>query len=255
MGRAKTILVISDMQVPYHSAQAVDNLIEFTASFKPDVLVNVGDDVDSPQPSQWSKGMAGEYAGDLQKHMDMVAEIHGRFRSAIGTAPYHVSRSNHGDRVQKYIARYAPALTGLRALQLPALAGYDAHGIEYHTQPFTIAPGWVCCHGDEGPSSAIPGRTAGLLADRWGVSVVCGHTHSAGISPTSRGFGGQVSTVWGCEVGHIMDMEKATYLAAGHANWQQSFGLLYQVGARVTPVLVPIHKGGVFEVEGVTYGT
>lgn len=250
----KRIVVISDMQIPDHNQQAVRNLARFVQEFDPDELVCVGDDVDSPQPSQWSKGQAGEYAGTLQEDMDQARTVHRMFRDALGDKPYHLSRSNHGDRVSKYIGRYAPALGSLRALQLDELAGYRELGITYHSEPFQVAPQWVCAHGDEGTFSSIPGRTAGLLAAKWGVSVVCGHTHSAGICPTSTGYGGIISkTVWGMEVGHLMDMSKATYLKGGYGNWQSAFGLLYISKAGVHPVLVPIN-GAAFTVEGVTYG-
>lgn len=254
--RTRAIVVVPDLQIPYHAPVSVTNLARFVKEFRPDELVNVGDDIDSPQPSHWSKGMAGEYAGDLQAHLDQAREVHAQFRDAIGSVPYHLSRSNHGDRLRKYVARYAPALEGLRALQLEELAGYRELDITYHGQPFEIAPGWVCAHGDEGSTSAIPGRTAGNLADRWGVSVVCGHTHSAGLCPTTRGYAGKVTqTVWGMEVGHMMALKSATYLPGGHGNWQQAFGILYVSGDRTTPVVVPVAEDGRFTVEGVEYGT
>jgi predicted phosphodiesterase len=248
------IVVVSDMQIPYQDRTAVANLIQFVGDFGPDMLVNVGDDIDSPEVSHWNKGSAGEYAGTLQASLDELREVHGAFKDALGDKPYHVSRSNHGDRLRKYVSRYAPALAGLRALSEPDLMGYNELGIEYHREPFEIAPGWYAAHGDEGSLSAIAGRTAGLLAEKWGVSVVCGHTHRAGISSKTYALNGTVGkTVTGMEVGHLMDLSRAGYLAAGSADWQASFGLLYVAGGRVSPVLVPVHQDGTFTVEGVTY--
>ena len=253
--RIKTVVVIPDMQIPYHDLTAINNLIEFVSDFDPDHLVNVGDDVDSPETARWNKGYATEYAGTLQEGFDQARMIHAAFRDAIGDKPYFVSRSNHGDRTAAYIKRYAPALSGLRSLDLAALVGYKELGIHYKTEPFLVAPDWVCAHGDEGSLSPIAGRTAGLLAAKWGVSVVCGHSHRAGIQPTSYGFGGVVHrTVYGMEVGHMMSMKAAHYLKGGHGNWQQAFGILYVHGVRVTPVLIPIHSDGSFVVEGVQYG-
>lgn len=249
------IVVVSDMQVPYHNRRAVRNLVAFVSDFKPDMLVNVGDDIDSPEVSQWSKGNAGEYARTLQDGFDQTWGVHAEFRGALGDKPYHVSRSNHGDRTRKYIQRYAPALESLSCLRLEKLLGYDQLDIKYHEQPFAIASGWVCAHGDEGPLSKIPGRTAGLLAEKWGVSVVCGHTHRAGITYKSYGYNNQIAhTTHAMEVGHLMDLESATYLPGGSADWQSAFGLLYVYRGRVTPVLVPVHEDGSFTVEGVTYG-
>lgn len=251
----KTVLIVSDLQVPFHDERALENLLSFTGDFKPDVLVNVGDDLDAPEVSYWHKAGAGEYAGTLQASLDEVAKIHLRFRDAIGDRPYHLSRSNHGDRIRKYVAQYAPALSGLRSLDLEELAGYKAAGIVYHKSPFTIAPSWVCAHGDEGSLSGIAGRTASLLSSKWGTSVVCGHTHRAGLVPTSTGYAGSVDrTLWGFEVGHLMDLTQAPWLKGGHANWQSAFGILHVRGDMVSPELVPVQPDGSFCVDGKWYG-
>lgn len=249
------VVVVSDLQIPYHDRKALENVLSFTTDFQPDALVNVGDDVDSPEVSHWNKDSAGEYARTLQASLDQTAAVHARFREAIGDKPYLLSRSNHGDRLQKYVNRYAPALSDLRALRLEELAGYQAAGIEYRRKPFSVAPGWVCAHGDEGTLSRVAGRTAGLLSEKWGVSVVCGHTHRAGIISKTYGLNGKVSKqVTGMEAGHLMNLQSAGYLSAGSADWQSAFALLYVSQGRTTPVLVPVHPGGKFTVEGVTYG-
>lgn len=250
------IVVVSDMQIPFHDQAAVANLITFVRDFEPDALVNVGDDIDALETAAWSRGTAAEYGGNLQDGFDAAKMVHAAFRDALGPNPYHVSRSNHGDRTRRYIAKYGPALSSLRCLDLGELLGYAENGITYHDRPWEIAPGWVCAHGDEGSLSPIAGRTAGLLAEKWGVSVVCGHSHRAGIQPVSRGYGGVVTnTHYGVECGHLMNMAKASYLQGGHGNWQQAFAILYCTPRHVTPVLVPVFYGGQFVVEGVQYGS
>lgn len=243
-----------DLQVPYHSKRFVKNLTSFVREWEPDMLVNVGDDIDSPEVSRWTKGSAGEYAGTLQKAFDDTREMHTGFRLALGwDKPYHLSRSNHGDRLHKYINRYAPALASLQSLRINELAGYTDLGIQYHTRPFAIAPGWVCSHGDEGSLSRIPGKTALSLAQKWGVSVVCGHTHRAGLVPHSSGLNARLSTLWGMEVGHGMDVSKAGYLSAGSADWQSAFGIIHVRGSRVYPSLVPVMNDGSFCVDGIFF--
>jgi hypothetical protein len=250
----KTIAIVSDMQVPLHDARAVQSFIRFVKDFKPDMLVNVGDDADCTEVGSWQRGLATEYAGTFQAGLDWTRGIHIQFREALGDKPYHVSRSNHTDRLERYIAKNAPALSPVRGLRLEDLLGYDELDMKFHREPFQIAPGWVCAHGDEGSLSRISGRTAGLLAEKWGVSVACGHSHRAGMSFKSYGYAGKVTKgVTGLEVGHLMDLKKAAYLSGGSADWQQAFGILYVRSGRVTPVLVPI-QGGKFTVEGKVYG-
>lgn len=251
--REKNIVIISDLQVPYHDKRAVKNLIAFLRDYRPDAVVSVGDDADSPEPSRWARGTALEFAGTLQRGLDKTREIHAAIRGAVGDVPYHISRSNHGDRLRAYVARYAPALLSLRSLDMAELLGYRELEIQYHEKPWTVAPGWVCAHGDEVSLSPIAGRTASRLSEKWGVSVVCGHTHRAGIVPVSTGYNGRTSTRIGMEVGHMMSMRSAGYLRGGHGNWQSAFGLLHVRGSRVHPELVLIQSDGSFCVEGQWY--
>jgi hypothetical protein len=62
------------------------------------------------------------------------------------------------------------------------------------------------------------------------------------------------NTLWGLEVGNLMNFKEAKYLKGGSGNWQQGFGLIYEHKNRVTPVFVPIERDGSFVVEGKVYG-
>lgn len=252
----KRIVVLSDLQIPYHNRKATDNVLEFVKDYRPDELACVGDEVDYIEPAHWSKGSAAEYAPTLQRTVDLTRKVMGDFREAVGIdRPFHVMRSNHGDRLEKYINRYAPALRSLKALKNEALLGYDELEITYHRRLYDIAPGWVLAHGDEGSMSRYAGGTAINLAKKIGKSVVCGHTHRAGIVPHSTGYNGRVKTLYGFEVGNLMAMSGAAYLKTGAADWQPAIGILHVDGQRVTPELVFISSAGSFSVNGKRYGT
>ena len=249
----EAVVVLPDMQIPYHDKKAVAAMTDFVSDYEPDQLFCVGDEADSPEPSRWAKGTAGEYAGTLQKGLDRTYEIMKGFREAAGDVPFHVQRSNHGDRIQHYISRYAPALSSLRSLEYEALLRYDELDIEYHHQLYKFAPGWAMAHGDEGNLIRTAGGTAMSLAKRTGVSIVCGHTHRQGIQHEHTGFNGSLNgKLFGVEVGHMMDLKKAGYLKSGGANWQSGFGVLYVDGAKVTATLIPV-QGRSFTVEGQKY--
>lgn len=241
--RRKTWLVIPDLQIPYHDPLFVKNLISLMKRTNPTGVLCVGDEIDLPQPSRWSKGWAEEFAGTLERDMEMTHSIMGRLRRASGDVPFHLMRSNHGDRLQNYLRRYAPAFQNLSCLQYKQLLGYDKLGITYHELPFRFAPGWVMAHGDEGGLRKHAGWTAMGLAEKFGCSVVCGHTHRMGLVPVSRGFGGRTKTIWGMEVGHGMELSKAHYMPALSANWQAGCGIIFVEGKRVQPVLLPYDKG------------
>lgn len=237
-----TWVAISDMQVPDHDQKTIESLYRFIESFKPDGLLCVGDEADQPEPSRWQRGYAGEYAGTLQKGLDKTHEILRGFRDAAGEdAPFHLMRSNHQSRISTYVARYAPALSSLKSLEYQTLLGFDELGITFHHEPFEFAPNWLLAHGDEGSLVQTSGGTALGLAKKWGKSVLCGHTHKAGLLHQHLAVNAKVTShLFGMEIGHLMDMRKADYLKAGSANWQQAFAVITVDGKNVYPELVPI---------------
>lgn len=240
-------VVISDLQVPDHDQKAVDSVCEWISRSGFDGMLIVGDESDSPEPSRWNRGYAGEYAGTLQKNLDKTHDVLAQFRDALATqAPIHLMRSNHGDRIQTYVHRYAPALSSLKALEYQQLLGFDELNVTYHRTPFEFAPGWLLAHGDEGSLIGTAGGTAMGLAKKWGKSVICGHTHKAGMQHQHLSVNGKITRhLWGVEVGHLMDMRKANYLKAGSANWQQAVGVITVDGSDVIPTLVPLYKSKV----------
>lgn len=172
----KRYVVISDLQAPYHCRPATKAVTAFLKEYQPDSLLCVGDEADSPEVSRWKKGLAGEYSGTLQRGLDETREILRGFREAIGDGvPFTIHRSNHTDRIKTYVERYAPGLTGLRALDYATLVGYDELDIDFNPRPKEIAPGWVMVHGDESGSSRTAGGTALGIARKIGKSVVAGH--------------------------------------------------------------------------------
>jgi hypothetical protein len=57
----KTIVCVSDLQIPYHDKRAVANLAAFIKAYKPTEVVSVGDEMDMQTISKWSKGTPLEY--------------------------------------------------------------------------------------------------------------------------------------------------------------------------------------------------
>jgi len=248
----KRVVVLSDLQVPLHDREAIKKVIKFVKDYEPDELFCVGDEADCLAPARWSKGYAAEHS-NLQRDLDETTKIMGQFKGALGDKPFHLMRSNHGDRIQRYVEKYAPAFSTLRDLKYEKLLGYRELEITYHNKLWNFAPGWIMGHGDEGTSSRYAGGTALALAKKTGMSVVCGHTHKQGLLHHHTAYNSKVtSQLFGFEVGNLMDLKQATYLKGGSSNWQSGFGLLYIDRGKVTPVPVPV-IGNSFTVEGETY--
>ena len=243
--KQKRVVVLSDLQIPYQNNAAVQATLDFIQYYKPDELWCVGDELDAPEPSRWNKGMAGEYAETLQESIDLTHQIMRNYRATLGRKPFYIQRSNHTDRIDTYMRKYAPAFMSLKSLEIEQLLGYDKLGVTYLHKMHELMPGWVMAHGDEGALNRAPGATALNLAKRLGKSVVCGHTHRVGLQHETTGFYGKTHTLYGLEVGHMMDIKQASYLTSGSANWQTGIGILVQNGTKVTPFAVPIVNGEV----------
>ena len=245
----KVIVGISDLQVPFHDKRAVANIINFIKDFKPTQVVTVGDEMDFQTISKWSKGTLLEYEQSIGKDRDETCRI----LEALKVS--HVPRSNHTDRLAKLVGLRAPGLLGLPELTLKNFLRFDELGIDYHEEPYEVAPDWLLMHGDEGSQSSHAGTTALNLAKRTNKSVLCGHTHRQGCIPYTRAYGAQTThTIYGFETGNLMDYSKAKYIKGGMFNWQKGFGVLYVDGTKVTPVAVPIQKDGSFVFAGWRWG-
>jgi len=163
--------------------------------------------------------------------------------------------SNHGARVYKSLSKRLPAFLNLPELRYDKFMGYDKAGIKYHPRGFEFAKNWICQHGDDFPLSSTPAATALNGAKRLGKSVVCGHTHRLGITASTEAFNGRLGrTVWGVEVGNMVDLtSQGMAYTKGYANWQMGFVVCYVDGPRVMPVTIPIQPDGSFIFEGKLY--
>ena len=237
--------VVPDIQYPYHSPSAVEAGLAYLESQSWDAVLLVGDELDAPQPSQWTKSSAGEYAGTLQRDIDGCHALLEQITLAAGGAPVHLMRSNHQARIEKYLNKYAPALSSLRCLDYSTLLGLDELGITFHREPYRFTKegnGWYLIHGDEGNLIRTAGGTSLGIARRLGASCIGGHTHRLGIQHEHSSMGGRVTRhLFGVEAGHWMDQRKAGYLLAGSANWQQGMAVI----ADGVPIVLPIVKGKV----------
>lgn len=245
----KVAVVIPDLQVPYHVPKLVNNIATFIKKFQPTFVASVGDEMDFQTISKWSRGTILEYEQSIGKNRDTTVAVLEQLQIS------HMARSNHTDRLFNYVALKAPGLLGMPELTLENFLRLPELGITLHDDPYELAPGWLLMHGDEGSQNQTAGQTALGLTKKTGMSVVCGHTHRQAAIPHTEAYtGGEPKTLWGMEVGNLMDYSKAKYMKAGMTNWQHGFGLLYIDGKTVTPMTIPIQKDGSFIADGFKWG-
>jgi predicted phosphodiesterase len=248
MTKIKRIAFVSDLQAPFYSEAAVKSLGKFLQKFKPHQTICIGDEIDLPQLGGFAHSWQ-EVEGNIDEDRKLTLDV----LEYLGVTD--VLGSNHGARVYKSLSKRLPAFLNLPELRYDKFMGYDKAGIKYHPRGFEFAPGWITQHGDDFPLSSTPAQTALNGAKRLGKSVVCGHTHRLGISAATEAFNGRLGrTVWGVEVGNLVDLSsQGMAYTKGYANWQQGFVVCYVEGKKVTAITVPISPDGSFIFEGKLY--
>ncbi len=243
-------LVISDLQVPFQFNEAIRNLKKLVNTFKFDLVLNTGDEMDFNTISRFSEGRAESFMQTLDDDRITCQNILYDLKTDV------VSRSNHSDRLYKSLQRI-PGLMGLPELQYAKFMAFDDLGIHYAKQPFAIpGTGFVLCHGDEGTISRAGGGTALNIAKRWGRSTITGHTHRMGYQCHSEAFNGRLERVLvAVECGHTCDMKKMAYLGIkGYANWQAGAVIIHVKRGNVSVEMIPFNADGSFTAMGKAFG-
>ena len=118
----KPIVIIPDLQVPYHNKAAVSNISKFIKAYKPDHVVSVGDEMDMQTISKWSRGTELEFERSIARDRDLTRKV------LYDLTIEHMVRSNHTDRLFNTVAMRAPGLLGLPELELENFLGLNELG-------------------------------------------------------------------------------------------------------------------------------
>lgn len=160
---AKTVLVIPDLQIPFHHPYALRFLKQVYKDYDPDIVVCVGDEWDNCALSKYPKDPDGMSAGDEHKRAVRASRpFYDTFPNVL------LCESNHRDRLYK------------RAFEAGIPRDYIADTSSYMRSP----KGWVWAeshtidgvvfeHGDRASGAAAGEK----LIDANHASVVYGHHH------------------------------------------------------------------------------
>ncbi|BBX09450.1 metallophosphoesterase family protein [Mycolicibacterium aichiense] len=249
---SKRIVVISDTQIPFDDRKALKAVIRFIGDTQPDEVVHIGDLMDYPSPSRWTKGTSEEFSKRIKPDSEQAKTRFLAPLRAVFDGPVLVHEGNHDSRPFDYLAKFAPALIEYADdFRFQNLLDFDGFGVKVAPEFYKIAPGWISTHGHRGGVRLTQksADTAYNAMVRFNTSVIIGHTHRQGIKPHTWGYGGHQKVLWSMEVGNLMNMNLAQYLKGATANWQTGFGMLTIEGNHVKPELVPIENGR-FSVDG-----
>lgn len=243
----KLTLIVPDIQFPYHDPLILSKVIKVAGDLKPDAIIQIGDAIDFPQVSRWTKGTAGEYAPTLQKHIDGFKGVLSQFRDAVPKASITWLEGNHDLRLKEFVRSYAAPLTTLRALEMENLFGLGELDVQYVKGPLRVGTNTYAVHGHEQGGYASSANAWQLkFFKRYGShqNIVFGHTHQPFLLTHAIGFDGKVTPRFTMNVGSIMDPTHAKYVKDGSVSWTMSFGLLRDDGKRIYPELVTMNDRG-----------
>lgn len=231
-------------------------ILEVVKFMEPDEIVHIGDLMDYPQPSRWTKGTREEFEGNIYSASEAAKKVILEPLRAVFDGPIGVHEGNHDMRPRLYLEKYAPALSQTDMLNFENLLDFDGFGITRLPDFYNVAAGWITTHGHLGGIrlNQNAGMTALNGAKRIGKNIIMGHTHRAGVSSFTQGIEGQTNTITGVEVGHILNPKAVTYLRGASGNWQQGFALLEIDKNNVTPRILPV-LGNKVIVDGVVFPT
>lgn len=251
----KTSVIIPDIQHPFHDSLALTKIIKVIEDIQPDAILQIGDAIDFPQVSRWTKGTAGEYAPTLQKHIDGFKGVLRDLRAAAPNAEITWLEGNHDLRLRDFVKQYAAPLRTLDALTTESLFDLPLVGVNYVQGPHRVATNTYAVHGHESSGYAsTPQAWDTKFGKRYGTdkSIIFGHTHQPFLLTRAYGFEGKVTPRFTMNVGSIMDPVQASYVKDGSVNWVMSFALLRDDGKRVYPELITMVDRG-FYVNGRKY--
>lgn len=214
----------------------------------------IGDLVDLPQPSRWSRDTRAEFEGSAFEDCEYTQKnVLQPIRDVYG-GEFGLILGNHDSRIADYMEKHAPALAGPDGLSIEKMLNLTDFDVPILPEVYDVAPGWVATHGHRAGIrlNQVAGMTALNAAKKFGKNVALGHVHRLAVTHHTGGYSGSPRTLSAMEVGHFVNVPLAGYLKGSMPNWQAGFGILTIDGASVRADAVPILNNR-FTVEGVSY--
>lgn len=240
-------LFIPDCHFPSHDATAWSLMLQAAQDFKPHEVVILGDFFDCYCVSRYDKHPQKMFL-DLKEELEVGVIAIERVMNLLKPQKLWFLEGNHEVRVSKYIQLNAPLLMGAvtearELFGLPKSAAYIPYGIN----------GWVNFDGLYAMHGYVTGKNAGAKClDRYGRSVIFGHTHNLSESHKSI-LDGPTIRAFNC--GWLGSFEKAAGdYVSDIASWTHGFATgLFQKSGKWTVNLHTILDREV-TVNGKTYG-
>ena len=188
-GKVTKALLYGDTHFPYQDDSALAIVAAIAQDLQPDVLVHMGDLVDSSHLSLKFKPDPHRTVS-LQDEIDMARKHLAQMRMLLPKAKIVVLEGNHEERLTRVLwnlegpAKALSLLTGVKhALTWPVLLGTEQLGIEFvpyaEQSKHLFLPKFIVKHGSV--VRQLSSYTARAEWAKYGRSGASGHTHRLGM--------------------------------------------------------------------------
>ena len=216
--KAKRLLVLSDIHIPYHNIEALTCAFDFAKGEKPDAILLNGDTLDFFGLSRFSKDpKARSFAHELKTFKEFMDVIKKTFNAKI-----YFKIGNHEERYFHFLWMKAHEIVGVEEFELENIIKSRAEGIEIIKDKRIIKAGDLnIIHGHEfGGSVFSPVNIARGLFLKGKVSAMQGHNHCSS-SHVERDMNGGVVKTW--SLGCLCELHPA-YLPIN--KWNHGFAIV-----------------------------
>jgi predicted phosphodiesterase len=229
----QTWVVMNDLQIPFHDSDAVDLVIDFAQDLEPHGVILNGDIVDCYSISDYTKNPMS-YA-DLETEKGLAEIVMGHVKRTGAKELYWIG-GNHEDRLRRYAWKNAPALAQTGELDFARVFRTKENGFNYLPYGEGVQLGRLyVTHGDL--VSKHSAYSAKAMFEKYGTSVLHGHTHRLGVYYKRDARGPHAAYENGC-------LCKLSPEYAQHPNWQQGFSVVHlQPNGEFNVQQIPILPG------------
>ena len=181
----QTALVIGDAHVPFHDQKATDLVLQWIREYKPDTIYFNGDIIDCYTISRFAQ--PGLSVGGFNVEIEASVAWLEAFREVSPRSRMVFIEGNHEFRLRALLNNESAVLKGVRGLTIPEQLNLDRLAIEYVSSP---GDKWFSTYVRAFPDILVghfartnkhSAYTVKNLIDTYGISLVTGHNHSAGL--------------------------------------------------------------------------
>jgi UDP-2,3-diacylglucosamine pyrophosphatase LpxH len=214
--------VINDLHIPYESADIVNAVLSLANSVQPERLYINGDLVDMWEISSHSKNTKS--GTQLADEIRLANSYLDTMRNKLPNTEIVYIFGNHEHRFARFIADNAVELYGLSGLTLAEQLKLKERDIQLvysglRESYIRAYDDLVIGHFDR--VNAHSAYTAKTLVDKYGASIIQGHTHRVGYHAKST----LADTFHGYENGCMCDLNPVYSLSP---NWQHGFAVVHR---------------------------